>query len=169
MANKHEVIFHHIRSMSEYMLRLCLCSEQHHSPCLCSPSQVLCHNQVATPKPMLEQLIMYQEDQGLVPSHVVLDRPVIQDCPAQVSIPGTVPAGTLYNGYEKVEVILETMAKDQNSCQYQTSRSEVRKKAVSIHLLNATHGLSATFESIAYNTAYCLCVSVGEYGVFIIV
>ena len=44
------------------------------------------------------------------------------------------------------------------------------RKAVSIHLLNITHGsFSATFENIEYNTAYCLLVSVGEYGVFIIV
>jgi hypothetical protein len=163
MANKQEVIFHHIRSMVEYMLRICLCSKPLHSPCLCSSSPVLCQHQVVTPKPMLEQLIMYKEDQGLVPTHVVLDRPVIQDCPAQVSIPGTVPASTLHNGYEKVEVILETMAKGETTCQYQTSRSEVQKKVVSIHLLNATHGsLSATFENIEYKTAYCLRVSVGE-------
>ena len=169
-ANIRGIVFHHIRVMPEYMLRLCLCSEPHQSPCICSRSPVVCQNQVAAPKPMLEQLIKCEEYRGLVSSRVVLYRPVIEDCPALVSIPGTIPACTLYNGYDKVEVILETMAKGQTTCQYQSFRSEVIRKAVSIHLWNATHGsFSATFENIEYNTAYCLLVSVGEYGVFIIV
>ena len=139
-TNIQGTVFHHTRVMPEYMLRLCLCSEPHQSPCICSRSPVVCHNQVAAPKPMLEQLIKCEEYRGLVSSRVVLYRPVIEDCPALVSIPGTIPACTIYNGYDKVEVILETMAKGQTTCQYQSFRSEVIRKAVSIHLLNATHG-----------------------------
>ena len=107
------------------------------------------------------------EEQGFAPTQVVLDSPIIQHCPALVFIPGTIPACTLY---KKVKVILETMAKGQNTCQYQTVRSVLIKKAVSIQLLNDTHGsFIATFDKKEYNAAYCLCVSVGECGVFILV
>jgi hypothetical protein len=86
----------------------------------------------------------------------------------QVTISGTTPACTLYNGYEKVEVILDTMAKDQTTCQYLSTGSVVIRKVAFINLMKPNHGsFSATFENIEYNTAYCMRVSVGEYGIYI--
>jgi len=147
----------------EYIIRLCPCQGGSHCTCeSTNPGIQVCSSLFNIPNPEEDQVFPWCRGQTQPPQPKI-NSPIIQHCPAQLSITGIIPSCTTVRDYDQVEVILQAVYGHPTNCKdlplpILTSSNRL-ESTVRLKAINQTHGeFEVDIKNITHDIYYCLRV-----------